>query len=75
MQSVISGYVLAMLRVASRMVKGQLTAFFAALRGASHAASTCSRVFLAGMRRSKHCGVRAASSFSAMFSQLPCFGV
>jgi hypothetical protein len=45
------------------------------LHQCSHAFVSCRNVSIAAMRRSRYCFVRTLSSISAMFNQLPCFGV
>ncbi len=60
---------------ASAVVKRQSVRRTAALRVATQAATSLVSVAWSSSRRSRHCRWRVPSSISAMFSQLPCFGV
>jgi len=57
------------------VVKRQFTRVAVWFRLSSQAVISLCSVSLSGIRRSKHWDERMASSISAAFSQLPCFGV
>ena len=69
------GYTRCSFSRARSIVKRQLTRTRASLRLCSHARTSCCSCASVPMRRERHWVVSALSSFSAMFSQLPCFGV
>ena len=60
---------------ASEVVNCQLIFLALLFRFFSHAAMWLCMAVMSGMRRSRHWPFKTLSSISAMFSQLPCFGV
>ena len=71
----IDGYSDLSLTLASAVVKRQSTRTDSRFRRACHAATSRRIAARSGMRRSRHWPTMAPISISAMFSQLPCFGV
>ena len=70
-----AGYSLFSLTRACAVVNCQFAFAWFRLRLSCQAATSSIRACLSGIRRSRHCDDRTLSSDSAMFSQLPCFGV
>ena len=61
--------------LALSVVKCQQMFSLAWFRSVSHAASSRRSSSMSAILRERHCRVMTLSSISAMFSQLPCFGV
>jgi len=60
---------------ASSVVNCQSTPFCFSLRVCSQLCASLCNVSISGIRRLRHCLLKALSSISAMLSQLPCLGV
>ena len=71
----IDGYRDLSLMRASPVVKRQSTLIASRFLRSCHAPVSCSRTSWLGIRRSRHWRASTPSSISAIFSQLPCFGV
>ena len=60
---------------ASAVVKRHSTGLLVRLRCSIQALTSLRSVSMSAIRRAKHCRASTLNSHSAMFSQLPCFGV